>query len=63
MERILPLANGAERGLEELRRLFEFQARRTIDAIVIDASRIAVADGRMVITVDDIQVAAFGRPK
>lgn len=61
MERILPLAAGAERGLDELRYLFEFQVRRTIDAIVIEASRIAVADGRLVITTDDIRAAAFGR--
>lgn len=57
----MPLTGCAERGLDELRHLFEFQARRTIDAIIIEASRLAIADGRMVISADDIRKVAFGR--
>ena len=63
MERILPLTSGANGELRDLEHLFKLQAEKTLDAIIIEASRTAVADGRMVITASDIQVAAFGRPK
>jgi len=61
MERILPLTNGAMREMESLEHLFKLQAKRTMDAIVIEASRIAIANNRLAISPDDIRQAAFGK--